>query len=73
MFELGLGVLFAFWFVAFYFIYRKVFSRDGLDAPRLPPSNTPELHGRHEPRFLNAQDLSEHHTGAPRPDDDFRR
>lgn len=70
MFELSLGFILAFWFVTFYFIYRKVFSHDTSDAPRLPPAPPRELDGRTPRPFLNAADLSEHHNPPRRPDYD---
>ena len=75
MFELGLGIVLAFWFVAVYFIYRRVFAHgyDDLAKPVLPSPQTAQLDGKpNDRRFLNSAEMSAHHAGTPREEDPNR-
>ena len=65
MYALGLGVFLAAWFVAAYFIYRKVFSREREEpwaTPAIQTPDTPQLTGRHSKLFLTTEEMSAHHT-----------
>jgi hypothetical protein len=66
MFELGLGVILAAWFVAGYFIYRKLFRREDGEPWPIPVINTPtqpQLPENRPPLFLPTAEMSEHHSG----------
>jgi hypothetical protein len=65
MFELGLGFFLAAWFIAAYYLYRRLFRRDD-EAWAQPVINTPEtlqLEEKETPKFLPTADLSRHHAG----------
>lgn len=66
MFELSLGVILAAWFVAAYFIYRKLFRREEDDLWARPVINTPtqpQIEDNRPPLFLPTAEMSDHHAG----------
>lgn len=65
MFELGLGVILAAWFVAAYFIYHKLFKREDYDPWANPIIDAPmqqQLEQKRPPLFLPTAEMSEHHS-----------
>ena len=66
MFELGLGVILAAWFVAAYFIYHKLFKREDYEPWANPIIDAPrqqELEQKRPPLFLPTAEMSDHHAG----------
>ena len=63
MFELGLGIVLAVWFVTAYFIYRKVFERDETvwTSYAIKTPHTQELAEKQPKLFLTTSEMSEHH------------
>jgi hypothetical protein len=68
MTEIGIGLLFAFWFVLAYLLISKVFVKDKLGQARWreilrPDASAARSLGAKKPQlFLNSSELSEHHS-----------
>jgi hypothetical protein len=63
--EVGIGLLFAIWFIAMYLIVSRLRQRDGRSygPVSLAPLDTTKLLGASQPkRFLTTAAMSEHHS-----------